>query len=112
MHEFSLVKKEVQRALAKLNGKKVTKVRFLLGRLAHGTPESIREAFKIAAKDTALSGARIEVVTVEPKVKCNSCGKSFSVAKEINLSCPSCSSKSNELISGQECFIENIEVED
>ena len=111
MHEFSLVKKEVERAIAKLNGKKVKKVRFLLGSLAHGTPQSIREAFKIAAGGTALSNARLEVIAVEPRVKCSSCGKVFSVTEEINLSCPDCNSKSNELVSGEECYIENIEVE-
>jgi len=111
MHEFSLVKKEVERVIAKVNGKKVKKVRFLLGRLAHGTPQSIKEAFKITTKDTILSTANIEVIVVEPQVKCNNCGKVFSVTKEINLSCPDCNSKSNELASGEECYIENIEVE-
>ncbi|MDD5292017.1 MAG: hydrogenase maturation nickel metallochaperone HypA [Candidatus Omnitrophica bacterium] len=112
MHEFSLVKKEVEKALGKVAGKKVSRVKFLLGRMAHGNPQSIREAFKIAAAGTALSGAELEVVVVEPKVKCGGCGKVFNVDKEINLSCPHCNSKSNELVSGEECYIENIEIED
>lgn len=111
MHEFSLVKKEVERAIAKVNGKKVSKVVFVLGRLAHGTPQSIKEAFKIAAQGTALATAKLEVITVEPKVKCSKCSKVFSVDKEINLSCPECKSKSNELVAGEECYIDNIELE-
>lgn len=111
MHEFSLVKKEVERAAAKVNGKKVGKVVFVLGKLAHGTPQSIKEAFKIAAQDTSLCKAKLKVVAVEPKVKCSNCGKVFSVNKEINLSCPECKSKSNELVAGEECYIDSIELE-
>lgn len=110
MHEFSLVKKEVERVLPKVNGEKVSRVVFFLGRLAHGTPRSIEEAFKIAARDSVLSKAKLEVVKIEPKVKCSSCGKVFSVNEEINLSCPGCQSKTNELVCGQECYIDSIEV--
>jgi len=112
MHEFSLVKKEVEKAIRRTEGKKVTKIKFLLGKMAHGTPQSIREAFKIAAKDTAMSNVELDVVVVEPKVKCSGCGKVFNVDKEINLACPHCNSKSNELVAGEECYIENIELED
>ncbi|MDD5005847.1 MAG: hydrogenase maturation nickel metallochaperone HypA [Candidatus Omnitrophica bacterium] len=112
MHEFSLVKKEVERIKNKIEGKKVSSAVFFLGRLAHGTPDSIREAFKIASVNTPLAHAKLEVKRINPKVKCLSCGKIFSLTREINFSCPLCNSKSNELIAGEECYIDSIEVEE
>ena len=112
MHEFSLVKKEVERLREKVNGKKVSKVVFSLGRLAHGTPDSIRKAFEVATLDTSLSGAELDVLSIDPKVKCLTCGYSYSVEQDIKLACPECGSESNELVAGKECFVNSVEIED
>lgn len=101
MHEYSIVKKEVERLSQRINGKKASKVVFSLGRLAHGTPDSITAAFKVATADTILSQTELQVLSIEPKVKCLSCGTSYGTERGINLSCPACGSSSNELISGQ-----------
>jgi Zn finger protein HypA/HybF involved in hydrogenase expression len=144
MHEFSIVKKEVERTLLKVKDRQVSKVVFLLGRLAHGTPQSIRQAFQIACQDTSLAKAELEVITVQPRVKCSNCFKvftplenfmehkgnsltgftpienfmehkgisltGFTVDKKINLSCPDCHCPTNELISGEECYIDSVEL--
>ena len=110
MHEFKLVKREVERIKDKTNGKNVSKIVFALGRLAHGTPGSIREAFKVATLNTSLFNAVVEVIMIDSKVKCSSCDNIFSAEGEFNFSCPKCSSSSNELISGNECYIDRIEI--
>jgi hydrogenase nickel incorporation protein HypA/HybF len=112
MHEFSLVKKEVDRLKNKINGKKVKKIVFSLGRLSHGTPESINQAFKTATANTSLSKAEIEIVSIEPKIRCLSCGKVFQVTGDLKLNCIKCGSFSSELIEGEECYISSIEAED
>ena len=111
MHEFSLVKQEVQRIMKQIGSKKVGKITFLLGKLAHGTPESIKKAFEVATQDTNLSNAKVEIIVIEPKIKCSSCGNVFNTENELKLSCPKCSSFSNELISGNECYIKDIELD-
>ena len=111
MHEFSLVKKEVEKIRKKVGNKEIRKVVFFLGRLAHGTPNSIREAFKIAVCNTHLSTADLDVVTIEPKARCSSCGKIFSVEENEGFSCDSCGSNLNDLISGNECYIDKVEIE-
>lgn len=111
MHEYSLVKKEVERIKAAANGKKVTRVIFHLGRLAHGNPESIRQAYSVATAESDLSGAEVEVVSIDPKIKCGDCGTVFGVEKKDAFSCPSCGSYAGELIAGDECYIEHIEAE-
>lgn len=112
MHEFSLVRKEVELLQSKVNGKRVNKVIFCLGGLAHGTPESIAQAFKIATVDTPLSEAELQIKIIEPKLKCSSCGNVFNVDKKPVFSCLACGSNLNEIISGQECSIDSVEVED
>ncbi|MFH1621560.1 MAG: hydrogenase maturation nickel metallochaperone HypA [Candidatus Omnitrophota bacterium] len=111
MHEFSIVKKEVKRLSHKINGKKVSKVVFSLGRLSHGTPESIKEAFQTITVDTGLSVAEFEVLSIDPRIKCLSCGAIYGIENDINLKCPSCGSSSNEVIAGQECYISSVEID-
>jgi hydrogenase nickel incorporation protein HypA/HybF len=111
MHEFSLVKREVERLEQRIKGKKVDKVIFSLGKLAHGTPDSIKKAFKTVTIDTPLSEVAFEVISIEPKIKCLSCGEILNIDNGFGLKCANCGSSSNELISGDECFISSVEVE-
>ncbi|MFC1753186.1 hydrogenase maturation nickel metallochaperone HypA [Thermoproteota archaeon] len=112
MHELSVVEKEVQKLKSKINGKTVSKVTFSLGKLAHGTPDSIRAAFELASEKCGLAKVECEIVTVDPKAKCLSCGEIVSISELVDFSCPECGSKSSELIAGQECFIDSVEVQD
>ena len=109
MHELSLVQQEVAKASKKIKEKKVHKIFFSLGKLAHGTPESIKEAFSLAVSDTPLFGAEVVVNVIEPKVKCSSCGYEFASDREITLACPKCRSTSTEVVSGKECCIDHLE---
>lgn len=111
MHEFILVKSEIERVLSRIEGRKVKKVVFSLGRLAHSTVDSITEAFQLAANNTPFADAEFEVANIEPQVKCSACGNIFGVEREIDFSCPKCESKTNELIAGNECCIGSIQVE-
>ena len=112
MHEFSIVKKEVDKVNQKANGKKVSKAVFFLGRLAHGSVDSIAEAFRMASANTPLSQARLEIVHIEPRIKCSGCGVELSFASDMGFACLQCGCASHELITGKECHIESIEVED
>ncbi len=113
MHEFSLVKKEVDHLKSKINGKKISKIVFSLGRLSHGTPQSITEAFQTIAADTPLSNVEFEVVSIDPRAKCLSCGEVLNseVSNNMELTCIKCGSNSSEIISGEECYISSVEVE-
>lgn len=112
MHELKLIQDELRRVRPSIDGKKVSKVVFMLGRLAHGTPDSIKQAFYVAAVDTPFASASLEVVSVEPQVRCSCCGNTMHIERDIELFCPMCSAQTNELIAGNECHIERIEVEE
>jgi len=109
MHELSLVQQEVAKASKEVGSKKVHKVIFNLGKLAHGTPESIKEAFSLAVPNTPLFGAEVVVNVIEPKVKCSSCGYEFNSDREIALACFKCKSTSTQVVSGKECCIDHLE---
>ena len=65
MHELSKIKSIISQVENRLSGepgkKEVTKVFLSLGRFSSYRPESIRECFKIAAKDTCLEKARVQI---------------------------------------------------
>lgn len=112
MHEYSIVKREVERILGIAKTKRVNRVVFSLGKLAHGNPESIKAAFTLAATGTSLSNVPLDIVNVEPKVQCLECKAVYACSKNLNLICPECGSALSELIAGEECRVERIEVEE
>ena len=112
MHEFSVVKKEVDKVNQKASGKKVSKAVFFLGRLAHGSVDSITEAFRMDSVNTPLSQARLEIVNIEPRIKCSGCGIELSIENDMDFACLQCGCTSHVLFTGKECHIESIEVED
>ena len=109
MHELSLIQQEVQRVSKEAGEKKVHKIFFNLGKLSHGTPESIKEAFSLVVHNTPLFGAEVIVNVIEPKIKCASCGHDFTEDKKIYFKCPKCYSSSIEIVSGKECSIDHLE---
>ena len=111
MHELSLIQKEVARAAQQVGKKKVRTVFFSLGKLAHGTPETIRNAFSMSVPNTPLMGAEVIVTVIEPRVKCSSCGYEFKAENTLDFHCPQCSGSSTEIVAGKECYIDRLDIE-
>jgi hydrogenase nickel incorporation protein HypA/HybF len=59
---------------------------------------------------TEAAGARIDFVRIPGELPCLECSKSFTGGGR-DLSCPDCGSQWVKPISGQECYVESIEVE-
>jgi len=109
MHELSLIRQEIERFVREASLKKVKKIYFNLGRLAHGTPESIKQAFSLATVDTPLFGAEVIVNIIEPKIRCSRCGYDFLEDKKFIFKCPKCYSTSIDVVAGKECSIDHLE---
>jgi hydrogenase nickel incorporation protein HypA/HybF len=114
MHEMCLaynILVIVQKAAARHQVTKVTKVTIRAGQLRRVIPEQLRFCFEFVAKDSVAEGAELVVHTLPVKARCKECEASFYVW-EYEFLCPDCESEELELLQGMELVVENMEVVD
>jgi len=74
-------------------------------------PASLEFYFEIVARDTACEGARLELVEIEPRLRCNDCERAWSPSIPA-FRCPDCGSAAVEVSAGEELEIDYIEVKE
>jgi len=113
MHERSIAKNLLSIVLEKANisgkQKKVELIRVVIGEFTMIHDELLVAAFCQFSQSTMAEGARIEVTHSPLKGKCQDCRKEFNLNKEA-FRCPYCGCQSIQIISGDECFIKDIEI--
>lgn len=79
---------------------------------AHGVVlDSLTYSFEmLAGLDPALNGARLDIEIVPYRARCQHCGDEFAVLNFI-AQCPRCQAWSNEIVSGMEFQIFEMEFE-
>jgi len=89
---------------------RVKKIRLVVGDMCGYVGESIQMYFDEIAKDTACSGAILEICRVKSKLKCEKCGGLFE-RKLFSFSCPECGGQGFPTEIGKEFYIDSIEIE-
>lgn len=113
MHELPLVQSIIKMASAHASKNGAAKVQAISLVVGDGTgyvPESIQMYFDIAAEHTMCNGAVLNITRVKPVMKCSGCGRLFE-RKPFTFDCPDCGGEGNPTETGQELYIENIEIE-
>jgi len=113
MHEVSLAQNLLQIVLDKAEeykAKKVTRIRIKVGKFAGVNSAALRFAFQQLSKKTIAQEASFQILSSSLLAKCRNCQKRFKVQQEY-FACPKCNSQDLEIISGQELFVQDIEVE-
>jgi len=114
MHEFSIAQnliRIVKDAVDNGNLSKVTKVKVKVGELSGVVPDALEFSFRIIADDNNMKRAQLEIDFVPLKVKCKNCKKEFKL-EFPSFVCPDCSSSDLDIITGNELFLESIELEE
>lgn len=114
MHEMAIVNNllnECEKIRLENNAKKIVKVKISLGRLSGVEEHYLKEAFNAFASDERASyfNAKLEIVPKELVLKCNDCDATFMQEKN-EFYCIKCSSKNIQILSGEELFLEQIEL--
>ena len=113
MHEYPITQSIVQIAneeALKHGAKRITEIRLKIGELSGLVPESLQIYFDMISQGTLSEGAKLVVVKVQIKFRCNNCGNESGVVGGI-YKCPTCDSKDIKIINGNEYMIESMEVE-
>jgi len=87
----------------------VCRVNLRVGKLTAVVPASLRFCFEMAAKDTPLSGAELNIEEVPIKGKCPECGDEWTIIDPV-FTCRTCSNGSIDIVSGQELEVTSIEL--
>lgn len=113
MHEMGIALQIIDIAASaipkELEGVQVAKVNLRIGKLSAVVPKSLTFCFDIAAKDTPLKGAILQIEEVPVEARCRECGETFIITGP-SFSCTKCESGAVDVLSGRELDIASIEL--
>lgn len=111
MHEVAIAQNLLDIACqsAKENDlRKIDKISVVAGELNAIVLDALQFAFQVISQNTIAEGASLEYRQIPALVKCESCNKEFHW-KESGYFCPYCFQLSNQLIQGNELYVDYIE---
>ncbi|WP_075876509.1 hydrogenase maturation nickel metallochaperone HypA [Merdibacter massiliensis] len=114
MHELEITKHilDVSIQEAKVHhAQKITKIHLALGPFSGFVPECIQMYLDVLAKDTIAEGAEICVRTIPLRVECLDCHTIAEIDRH-HIECPKCHGLHLKRLSGGECMIESLEVDE
>ncbi len=114
MHELSVTQGLLDLALKeaeKYKAKKIIKINITMGGLTGYDPFCIEEYLHLLGEGTPAEHTELEFNILPGKIACLDCQKEQS-ARFFRSTCMYCNSPRLKVISGQEFYIENMEIED
>lgn len=114
MHELPITQSLLKIALdnaEKANASQVTALNIVMGELSSMVDDSIQFYWEIIAKDTIAEKATLHFRRIPAELQCMTCFNKYH-PKDGELICPQCQGVGAKIISGEEFFLESIDVED
>lgn len=113
MHEVSImgeIFEIINENISTHNIKKVNKVVLKIGEFSCVEDSALKFAFQAFSKDTESEKAELVINRVKAKAQCSECGQLFDISF-TDKKCPKCHVFSNNIISGYELLLDEIEGE-
>lgn len=113
MHELAVTENLLEIAVrhGKTAGaKKISNLYLVIGQLSSIVDDSVQFYWDIISKGTVAEGARLHFQRKSVELVCKECGHQFTPI-DNDLSCPACGSIQIKVISGEEFYLEAIDVE-
>ena len=113
MHELSVTESLLEIALRhgkSANASRITDLFLVIGQMSSIVDDSVQFYWDIVARDTLAEGAQLHFQRIPTHIRCQDCNSSFEPAGD-DLACPDCSSTHIDITTGDEFFLEAINVE-
>lgn len=110
MHEISLTRSIFRSLEAELTQEELSKlveIRMKIGELSGTEPILLQNAFEIVRQETPYKEVSLKITQVRTSVFCPNCHITF-YPKMRRFICPSCSTPSNHIQTGEEMLIEQV----
>lgn len=92
------------------NVTRVVQVRIVVGALTGVEDMTMKLCFEMYVQRTPLQGAELVIKRVPVKVQCRVCGNAYETGIPFSA-CTVCGNKKMQILSGDELYIESLEVE-
>jgi hydrogenase nickel incorporation protein HypA/HybF len=113
MHELAVTESILEISLRhanQANAKRITNLYLVIGQFASIVDDSVQFYWDIVSKETIASGATLHFRRLPAAMACLDCLHQFQPAGD-GFSCPKCSSDHIKVVSGDEFYMEAIDVE-
>ena len=113
MHELGVTQSMLDIVIAQaeaVQAKKIARVNLVIGEMSNIVGDCLQFYFDFLSRDTIASGAILSMQRVPSQFRCRNCGTVFS-PNGSHWSCPNCQQWNVEVATGQEFYIDSIEVE-
>lgn len=108
MHELGIAQEVVRIATEGCGGARVKRLVLEVGKLSAVLPDALRFCFDLAAQETLLEGAALDIVEVPGRARCRQCGGAVELVRPFGECACGCSDL--EWLSGEELRITSLEV--
>jgi hydrogenase nickel incorporation protein HypA/HybF len=112
MHELS-VAEDMLRVIEHALGRKqeLCTVTLILGPLAGVSAEALRFCFGEVASSRGFGSPELLIRKTLARIHCTDCEDDYEAA-DFYEGCPSCGSLNRSILSGRECMVESVEIEE
>lgn len=113
MHELTITESLLEIALRhgeKARANRITDLYLVIGELSSVIDDSVQFYWEIIAKDTPAEGAKLHFQRKPTEIQCLDCGNIYQPV-DNNLACLDCNSIKINILSGEEFFLEAINIE-
>lgn len=113
MHELSVTESILSIASSHAEtakASKVTGINIVIGRLSSIVDDSVQFYWDFVAENSICEGAKLNFERRPAILKCFNCNTEFSIEKELTP-CPTCGGYQTSILSGEEFYIDSIEIE-
>ncbi len=114
MHELpvteSILEISLRHATA-AGAQRITDVYLVIGQLASIVDDSVQFYWDIVSQNTPAEGARLHFRRIPTKLLCLDCNLDY-IPASMDMSCPTCDGVNIKVITGEEFYLESIEIED
>jgi hydrogenase nickel incorporation protein HypA/HybF len=113
MHELMVTESLLEIALRhaqQADAARVTDLHLVIGELSSVIDDSVQFYWDFVSEGTPAEGATLHFKRIPAEMACQECSETYD--PKVDLTCPECSSSNVRVVSGQEFFLEAIEVSD
>jgi hydrogenase nickel incorporation protein HypA/HybF len=114
MREFQATQSILTKALLQMrqsNAKRIKTIRLAIGEIAELDHTAIQRHWDEISKGTTAEQASLQFRLIKAKVQCMACFREYHPT-EGEIHCPHCGSYGAKVLSGEEFYLESIELDD
>jgi len=112
MHELAITQSVLNISLEQAKTVKATRIsqiNLVIGEMSSIVGDCVQFYFDFFSKDTIAEGAVLSFQRVPTRMRCRNCDTVFQLS-ESGWTCPHCNQWVAEILSGQELYVDSIEV--